>query len=102
MTQLRANEEVYASALKKLFTDPATIKSLEADPEGTMEKLGFDLDDKARSIIRASDQPELGVAAVPAVLVRVATNGTRPAVSVAVSTSTFAATRGKAEELEKK
>mgnify|MGYP003128499334 FL=1 len=65
-----------------------------------MERLGFDLDDEARATLRANDQPELAVAAVPAVLVRVATNGTRPAVRVAVSSSTFAATRGRAAELD--
>lgn len=101
MENLEKGEEVYAAALNKLFTDPEVQKSLETDPEGTMERLGFHLDDHAREVLRADDQPELAVAALPAVLVRVATNGTRPAVRVAVSSSTFAATRGRADELDR-
>lgn len=102
MAEIQQGEEVYADALNKIFNDPETQRALEEDPEGTMERLGFQLDEEARTALRADDQPELAVAAVPAVLVRVATNGTRPAVRVAVSSSTFAATRGTAKEFEDK
>ena len=100
MTDLQKGEDTYVKALQQIFTDPEVRKALEAEPEATMERLGFDLDDEARATLRANDQPELAVAAVPAVLVRVATNGTRPAVRVAVSSSTFATTRGRAAELD--
>jgi hypothetical protein len=102
MTRLDKAEQAYADAINRILTDPGVRKDLESDPERTMERLGFDLDDNAREVLKArDDHPELGVAAVPAVLVRVATNGTRPAVRVAVSSSTFAATRGRAAELDK-
>ena len=101
MEELQKSERVYADAINKIFSDPEVQKGLETDPEATMERLGFQLDDRAREVLNAGDEhPELAVAAVPAVLVRVATNGTRPAVRVAVSSSTFADTRGVASELE--
>ncbi|QDY98986.1 hypothetical protein FQ775_00595 [Nitratireductor mangrovi] len=99
--ELMQGEEKYAEALNKVFSDKETIARLETDPVTTLQDLGFELDEKAIAEIRSGPaQPELGVAAVPAVLVRVATNGTRPAVSVVVRTSTVAATRGRATELE--
>lgn len=101
MSDLQKGEEVYAEALNRVFSDPGTIKGLESDPVKTLTDLGFTLDDKAMKELKAGPvQPELGVAAVPAVLVRVATNGTRPAVSVVVRTSTVSATRGRAQELD--
>lgn len=100
--ELKQGEEVYAKALDKVFSDKETIKRLEEDPIKTLQDLGFKLDDHAMKVLRAGPaHPELGVAAVPAVLVRVATKGTRPAVSVVVSTSTVSATRGRATELER-
>lgn len=100
--EMRQEEEVYAKALNKVFSDKETIKRLEKDPVATLQDLGFTLDDAAMKELRAGpSQPELGVAAVPAVLVRVATNGTRPAVSVVVRTSTVSATRGRATELDR-
>lgn len=98
---MKAGEEKYAKAMQKVLTDPAVQKKLEKDPIKTLEGLGFQLTDEARRELRAGGtiQAQLGVAAVPAVLVRVATNGTRPAVSVVVRSSTFAVTRGEAREL---
>jgi hypothetical protein len=101
-SDLQPGEERYAEAMRRILTDPDVQDQLEKDPVGTMENLGFNLDDDARQELqsRGLTQPELGVAAVPAVLVRVATNGTRPAVSVAVRSTTFAVTRGVAGELK--
>jgi hypothetical protein len=99
---MQPGEERYSEAMRKVLTDPSVQKQLENDPVGTLENLGFDLTDEAKRELqtRGPTQPELGVAAIPAVLVRVATNGTRPAVSVVVRSSTFAATRGVARELQ--
>jgi len=95
------SEQHYADAMQRVFSDPDIRRRLETDPIGTLEGLGFDLSDEAKAEIQAGPTtPELGVAAVPAVLVRVATNGTRPAVSVVVRTSTVSDTRGRAAELD--
>lgn len=101
MNALQAGEKQYADAMRKVLTDTATQQQLEKDPVGTLEGLGFDLSDDAKKELRSTGmaQAELGVAAIPAVLVRVATNGTRPAVSVVVRSSTFARTRGLAAEM---
>ncbi|MEI9989611.1 MAG: hypothetical protein WDM86_06200 [Rhizomicrobium sp.] len=102
MTDVHPSEVKYAEAMRKVFTDAAVQKKLEHDPVGTLEGLGFDLSADAKHKLKAGGaaQAELGVAAVPAVLVRVVTSGTRPAVSVVVQSSTFASTRGKAAELD--
>lgn len=98
---MATGHEIYAEGLAKILSDPDTRAALEKDAVGTLEGLGFDLDDRARAeLAKGTAQPELGVAAVPAVLVRVATNGTRPAVSVVVRSTTFAATHGRATELK--
>lgn len=101
MANQNEDEEVYVKGLQKIFSDPDTLAALEKDPEGTLKELGFHLDDRALAeLAKGTAQPELGVAAVPAVLVRVATKGTRPAVSVVVRSSTFAATRRTLHELD--
>lgn len=101
-SDLQPGEEQYAEAIRKVLSDSTVQKQLESDPVKTLEDLGFDLTPEAKQSLAASGsaQAELGVAAVPAVLVRVATQGTRPAVQVAVSSSTFAYTRGVAKELQ--
>jgi hypothetical protein len=101
---LQPGEERYVQAMRKVLTDASVQRELEKDPVGTLENLGFDLSEDAKAELRLSGaaQPELGVAAVPAVLVRVATNGTRPAVSVVVRSSTIARSRGMAAELQER
>ncbi|MEO1044261.1 MAG: hypothetical protein AAFX04_02340 [Pseudomonadota bacterium] len=100
MQEIQKSEQAYVEGMQKIFSDPETRKALEEDPEGTLERLGFDLDDRARKELRKGPvDAELSVAAVPAVLVRVATNGTRPAVSVVVRSSTVSATRGRSAEI---
>ncbi|MDO8931792.1 MAG: hypothetical protein Q7U97_05300 [Rhodocyclaceae bacterium] len=101
---LQPGEDQYVEAMRKVLTDKSVQQDLEKDAAGTLERLGFDLSDDVKKELRMSGatQPELGVAAVPAVLVRVATNGTRPAVSVVVRSSTIARTRGEAVELREK
>jgi len=100
---VQQGEEKYAEALQRLFSDAAVRKGLEDNPIDTLEGLGLNLSDDAKAELRAggSAEPELAVAAVPAVLVRVATNGTRPVVRVVVSSSTVSETRGEAKEFKK-
>ena len=96
-------EEKYAQAIRKVLTDTAVQQQLENDPIGTLEGLGFDLSDEARRELESGPVDlQTGIAAVPAVIVRVATNGTRPAVSVVVHTTTVSATRGPARELQQR
>ena len=99
MGELSKEEEVYAAGLAKILTDSGTRAALEKDPAGTLEGLGFKLDDKARAHIAGpGDHPELGEMAFTSPLVRVVTGGTRPAVSVVVQSSTVGTTGGKGKK----
>lgn len=98
MTDLGASEKKYAAAMQRVFTDEKVKKDLERDPAGTLEKLGFTLSPAARAEIAAAGAggakaEELAFGAFPAVLVRVVTSGTQPAVRVVTASSTIAATR---------
>lgn len=100
MTDLRASEKKYAAAMQKVFTDEKVKKDLERDPAGTLEKLGFTLSPAARAEIAGAGgaKAELAFGAFPAVLVRVVTSGTQPAVRVITASSTIAATREPVKE----
>jgi hypothetical protein len=92
---IRPGEEKYAEAIRRLLTDDALQGKLEADPVGTLEGLGLELDDDARKALARGDAADLAVgpSAVVAPLVRVITGGTRPVVSVVTASSTFVAAR---------
>ncbi|MDP8993801.1 MAG: hypothetical protein M3N07_02280 [Pseudomonadota bacterium] len=104
MTDLGSSERKYAQAMQRVLTDQDVQRELERDPVATLERLGFDLSPEARAQVEAQGAAtaEIGVAAIPAVLVRVATGATRPVVSVVVQSATVAADRRPVKELAPK
>jgi hypothetical protein len=84
----------YARAMEQVFSDPDILVGLDEDPEGTLDKLGFDLSPEVRKQLAARERmpvtSEAGVAAFVLPVVRVATS---PAVRVVVSSTTFATER---------
>jgi len=83
----------YARAMEKVFTDPEVLTALDSDPEGTLERLGFDLTPEARAqLAQGPEAQAAGMAAIVLPAVRVATS---PVVRVVVSSSTFAVTTDK-------
>lgn len=96
-------EERYTEVMQEILHDEKVRRDLEKDPIAALQGLGLDLSDEAKAELRSGPSTaELGLAAVPAVAVRVVTGGTRPAVSVVVRSSMLSDTRAAAPELKKK
>ena len=83
----------YARAMEKVFTDPEVLTALDSDPEGTLERLGFDLTPEARA--QLAQGPEAQAAGMAAIVLPAVRGAPSPVVRVGVSSSTFSVTTDK-------
>jgi hypothetical protein len=92
----REISEKFAAAVDKLLTDEKVRQEFDKDPVASLQKLGVDFQDEMRAKVAAEHLKaslkgplDSNVAlAWTSPLVRVATKGTRPVVSVAVNVAT--------------
>lgn len=101
-----AQEQAFAQLVGRIFTDDKFAQALEKDPQQAIKSAGIDLNDNQlralatsrvdQRMVASSDGAQ--VAAFVRPVVSVLTKGTRPAVSVVVSSAVVATTDLKADD----
>jgi len=99
-----AEDRRFSELVGRIFSDEQFAQSLERDPEQALRQAGVQLNDQQLQAIRAGGAHTLtaptdaNVAAFVRPVVSVLTKGTRPVVSVVVSSAVVARTEGSTTE----
>ena len=91
-----ANEQQFSELIGRVFSDQGFAKALEENPEKALADAGYKLNDDQTKALRSGAAKNVAVsdanvAAFVRPVVSVLTKGTRPAVSVVVSSAVVAA-----------
>jgi hypothetical protein len=92
------SEQQFSQLVGRIFSDPNFAAALEQNPEKALKDAGFKLNEQQASALKSAavqdvDVSDTNVAAFVRPVVSVLTKGTRPVVSVVVSSAVVARTR---------
>jgi hypothetical protein len=92
------SEQQFSQLVGRIFSDPKFATALEQNPEKALKDAGFKLNEQQTTALKSAAVRDLevsdtNVAAFVRPVVSVLTKGTRPVVSVVVSSAVVARTR---------
>jgi hypothetical protein len=98
-----ANQQQFSELVGRVFSDQSFAKALEENPEKALADAGYKLNDEQTKALRAGaganvTLSDANVAAFVRPVVSVLTKGTRPVVSVVVSSAVVAASAQSRED----